>query len=110
MDLYEDGVAYESLVAQDIKKNTAYRVSIRNRDSSGVAKVTVKLTITERTESGKTGFLSGHPKELVPKSFEEITRIKPKVPGLKESSFIQGSKAVMDIFKVSSLVPFIPKS
>lgn len=37
-------------------------------------------------------------------------RVKPRVPGLKESSFIQGSKAVMEAFKVASLNPFIPKS
>lgn len=110
MDSYEDGVAYESLVAQDIARNTRYRILIKNRDGSAAATVTIKLTVTERSESGKTGFFAGHPSEVVPRNFQEVTRVKPKVPGLKESSFIQGSRAVMEAFKVSSLVPFIPKS
>ena len=46
----------------------------------------------------------------MPKSFDEITRTRPKVPGLKEGAFIQGSKKVMDTFKVTSLTPFIPKT
>lgn len=50
--------------------------------------MTIKLTVTERTESGKTGFFAGHPAEVVPRNFEEVTRVKPKVPGLKESTFI----------------------
>jgi hypothetical protein len=36
--------------------------------------------------------------------------VKPKVPGLKEGAFIQGSKKVMETFKVTALTPFIPKS
>jgi len=50
--------------------------------------VTIKVTVTERTESGKTGIFAGHPAEVAPRNFEEVTRVKPKVPGLKESSFI----------------------
>lgn len=110
MDSYEDGVDYESLVALDIKKNTKYTIVLKNREASSIVTATLKITITERSENGKTGFFSGHPAEIVPKNFDEVTRIKPKVPGLKESSFIQGSRAVMDAFKVSSLFPFIPKS
>jgi len=37
-------------------------------------------------------------------------RVKPLIDGLKQSSFIKGSKAVCDIFKFNTLVPFIPKS
>jgi len=47
---------------------------------------------------------------LVPQSFDEVARVKPKVPGVKEGAFIQGSRAVMDTFKVTSLSPFVPKS
>jgi len=48
--------------------------------------------------------------EILPKNFAEVMRVKPKVPGLKESSFIQGSKSVMEAFQVASLHPFVPKS
>lgn len=88
MDSYEDGVDYESLVAQDIRKNTKYTITLKNREAQGILKATLKITITERSEKGKTGFFGGHPAEITPKNFDEITRIKPKVPGLKESSFI----------------------
>lgn len=46
----------------------------------------------------------------MPKNFEEISRTKPKVPGLKEGSFIMGSRKVMETFKVTSLTPFVPAS
>lgn len=62
------------------------------------------MVISEHFENLNSGY------EKVPKNFEEIMRVKPKVPGLKESAFIQGSKAVMEAFKVSSLQPFVPKS
>ena len=53
---------------------------------------------------------SKHMKTLLPQAFSEIVRTKPKIPGLKESSFIQGSRAIMDTFKVTSLQPFQPRS
>jgi hypothetical protein len=61
--------------------------------------------ITEKFDTGSIKY-----KATVPQSFDEVMRAKPKVPGLKESSFIQGSKSVMEAFKVTSLTPFVPKS
>ena len=110
MDSYEEGVDYEALYSDDIHEKMRYKIVLKNRDSSQNAVATIKLTITETSETGKTGWFGGHPNEIAPKTFDEITRIKPKVPGLKESSFIQGSRAVMEAFKVASLLPFIPKS
>ena len=47
---------------------------------------------------------------MLPTDFDEIARTKPKVAGLKESAFIQGSRKVMETFKVTSLTPFVPAS
>jgi hypothetical protein len=70
------------------------------------ARASLKMVITERTASSR----AAGDATILPKSFSEVLRVKPKVPGLKESSFIQGSKAVMQAFKVASLQPFVPKS
>ena len=70
------------------------------------ARASLKMVITERQAGPK----AAGDVEILPKSFSEVLRVKPKVPGLKESSFIQGSKAVMEAFKVASLQPFVPKS
>lgn len=78
---------------------------MKNRDASTPAKAQFKLVITEWVDKSHD-----QGEEKTPKNFEEVMRIKPKVPGLKESSFIQGSKAVMEAFKVASLQPFVPKS
>jgi len=58
----------------------------------------------------QSGWRGGSEAEVLPRSFEEVMRVKPKVPGLKESSFIQGNKSVMEAFKVAELQPFVPKS
>jgi hypothetical protein len=66
----------------------------------------VKLVISEEPEE------DDH-KDWVtrlPESIDEVMRIKPKIPGLKESSFVQGSRAVMNAFKYGDQNPFVPKS
>jgi len=105
-DEWEDGVEYESLLASDLQENTRYRMRLANRDSAMSARASLKMVITERKASSR----AAGDAEILPKSFSEVLRVKPKVPGLKESSFIQGSKAVMQAFKVASLQPFVPKS
>jgi len=65
----------------------------------------LKIVVTEHIGNGKT-----RGREVVPQNFEEVAREKPKVPGVKEGAFIQGSRMVMDTFKVTSLSPFVPKS
>lgn len=67
--------------------------------------MSAKLVITEKFDTSSHRYTA-----TLPKNFDEIKRVKPKVPGVKESSFIQGSKSVMETFKVTSLTPFIPKS
>lgn len=105
-DGWEDGISYESLEASDLKANTLYRVRLGNRDPAEMTTSSLKLVITERFASDKET-----PGAVVlPKSFDEVARVKPKVPGVKEGAFIQGSRMVMDTFKVTSLSPFIPKS
>lgn len=55
-----------------------------NKDASKKAKASLKLVVTEHFESSKDRYET----EIVPKNFDEVMRVKPKVPGLKESSFI----------------------
>ena len=81
-DGWEDGIAYESLISTDIHENTGYRVRLKNRDSSTSAKAQLKLVISEHFDNSNSG------SDNVPRSFEEVMRVKPKVPGLKESAFI----------------------
>jgi len=106
-DNWEDGVEYESLTNAVLKKGTKYRLRLKNRDPSAISMASLKVVITE-FDAKRKGWHSED--EDLPKDIEEVKRLKPKVPGMKESSFIQGSKAVMDTFKVASLEPFIPKS
>lgn len=105
-DDWEDGVTYEALLSTDLHKNTRYRMRLLNRDAAMTARASLKLVVTERYEGSKTS----NDAQILPKSFGEVMRVKPKVPGLKESAFIQGSNAVMQAFKVAALQPFVPKS
>jgi len=105
-DDFEDGIAYEALQVQDVKSNTLYRVRLGNRDPAETTSCHLKVVVTEKTYSQKYKST----RSILPSNFDEIARIKPKVPGIKEGSFIQGSKQVMDTFKVTSLSPFLPKS
>mmetsp|Transcript_21056 Transcript_21056/g.32600 ORF Transcript_21056/g.32600 Transcript_21056/m.32600 type:complete len:357 (+) Transcript_21056:2501-3571(+) len=106
LDDWEEGVAYESLASTDLHAHSKYRVRIRNRDSAAKAKAGVKIVVTEHLEVDD--YRSTH--SNLPHDFSEVVRVKPKVPGLKESSFISGSKMVMETFKVASLQPYVPKS
>ena len=99
-------MAYESLAAGDLKTNSIYRVRLANRDPAQIVRCQVKIVLTEHTSSGKRS----SDRQVLPSSFEEVARIKPKVPGIKEGSFIQGSRKVMDTFKVTALTPFVPAS
>ena len=83
-DSWEDEVAYEALSSSDIRQNIRYRMRLANRDASTRAKASLKLVVTEHFESTR----GRSEVEIVPKSFSEVMRVKPKVPGLKESSFI----------------------
>lgn len=87
-------------------KDGTYAIRIANRDPTDTVRATLKIIITEKT--GNRGRSSGG--QRIPKDFNEIARVKPKVSGLKESSFILGSKKVMETFKVTSLTPFTPKN
>jgi hypothetical protein len=93
------------MASADIRHGVRYRVSLKNRDSAIKVRATMKLLITENTDADQESGSDVHPQD-----FDEIKRAKPKVPGLKESAFIQGSNAVMRTFQVSSLAPFVPKS
>jgi hypothetical protein len=104
-DDWEDGVAFVAMASADIHHGTRYRVTLKNRDSAIKVRATMKLLITENTKANEVTDSNVHPQ-----SFDEIQRVKPKVPGLKESAFIQGSNAVMRTFQVASLAPFVPKS
>jgi hypothetical protein len=50
-DSWENGVAYESLLATDIHQNTRYRVRLMNKDASRPAIAALKLVVTEHFES-----------------------------------------------------------
>lgn len=101
-----DTFAYESLASSDLHEGTRYRLRLTNKDPANAAKAALKVVITEQFEN-PTPASTG---EIIPENFSEVMRVKPKVPGLKESSFIQGSKSVMEAFHVASLLPFVPKS
>jgi len=73
-------------VTDDIQSNEVYRVRLANRDSSGSIKASMKLVITEHY-NGK-GLSRSHESSILPRNFDEVKRVKPKVQGLKESSFI----------------------
>lgn len=94
------------MLATSVRTNTKYRVRLHNKDASNKARASLKLVVTERFESSQYTSEA----EIIPKGFDEVMRVKPKVPGLKESSFIQGNKSVMEAFKVAALQPFVPKS
>ena len=83
-DEFEEGFEYESLVSSDLHSNTQYRVRILNRDSSVKARMGIKISVTEKAESD----FEGHEHEVLPASFSEVVRVKPKIPGMKEASFI----------------------
>ena len=104
-DDWEEGVSFLALASGDLSANKEYRIVIKNRDAAAVVQAKIKIMITENTKD-----LDEVRAHNFPENFDEIKRIKPKVPGLKESSFIQGSNAVMRTFNVASLAPFIPKS
>lgn len=104
-DDWEDGVAFVAMASADLRPGARYRVSLKNRDSAIKVRATMKLLITEDTNA-----LESRGSNLHPNDFDEIKRAKPKVPGLKESAFIQGSNAVMRTFNVATLAPFVPKS
>jgi hypothetical protein len=104
-DDWEEGVSFLALASGDLKGNKNYRIVVKNRDAASLVTAKIKIMITENTKD-----LDEVRAHNFPESFDEIKRIKPKVPGLKESSFIQGSNAVMRTFNVASLAPFIPKS
>lgn len=105
-DDWEDGVAYEALSTSDISTGALNRIRLANRDPATSVRATLKLVISERGASGRLP----SDRQLLPKNFEEVARFKPKVPGVKEGAFIQGSRKVMETFKVTALSPFVPKS
>ena len=105
-DDWEEGVGYESLLSTDLHEGTRYRVRLLNRDPSMPAEAALKVIITEKPPR----IDQRAEREHLPKSFDEVMRVKPKISGLKESAFIQGSKSVMKAFQVASLTPFVPKS
>jgi hypothetical protein len=104
-DDWEDGVAFLALASADIHGGVKYRITLKNRDPSIKVSAAMKIVITEDTTAFEDSERNIHPED-----FDEIKRAKPKVPGVKESAFIQGSNAVMRTFQVASLTPFIPKS
>lgn len=106
-DDWEEGVSYESLVASGLQTNRLQRIRVANRDPAGQVRAQLKVVLTERFSASRGRSNGG---ERLPASFEEVSRTKPKVPGLKEGSFIQGSRKVMETFKVTSLTPFLPAS
>lgn len=77
-------MTYEALEVDGLKSNTTYRVRLANRDPAELVTCTLKVVVTEHAESEAIR----HPQEVVPLSFDEVARVKPKVPGVKEGSFI----------------------
>jgi hypothetical protein len=107
-DEKDEATSFFALKDIESKPNVNYNLVLRNRDDSLSSEdISFKVIFTEKAwESVHRG--SGG--NILPRDFDEVTRIKPKVPGLKESSFIQGTKYVMEAFSVASLTPFVPKS
>ena len=105
IDDEEEGVSYKSLVGNDDGRQE--KMILRNTDTSSTVKgATLKIIFTEKQYIGS----ASSSRQDLPGSFEEIMRTKPKVMGQKESSFIQGSATVLDMFDYHELEPFKPKS
>jgi hypothetical protein len=107
-DEKDDTTSFFALKDVESKPNTKYNLVLRNRDDSIESEdIQFKVIFTEKGWEGK---ISGSGGNYLPVNINEVMRVKPKVPGLKESSFIQGTKYVMEAFSVASLTPFVPAS
>lgn len=111
IDDEEEGVSYKSLIGDD--KGQRMKMILMNTDKAkSVKDATLKIIFTEDTYIARTPALA-NPSSFrndLPGSFDEILRTKAKVMGAKESGFIQGSQAIMEMFRVAQLEPFVPKS
>ena len=101
------GGDYEDFISKDSLKNTYYRVAIRNLDfkQKKSVKFTLRIDIQEKVFIPNQSF-----KENLPKSIDEIQRVKIKPEGLKESEFIAGTKYMVSWMNENALNPFIPKT
>jgi hypothetical protein len=52
----------------------------------------------------------GNDKEILPKSIDEIKRLKLKSEGMKESEFIIGTRFMLNWIDKNELFPFLKKS
>lgn len=64
----------------DVKTGVKYRLRLKNRDPSDHAETSFKLVITEYDSKRKS---SRGGDEILPKSMDEVKRVKPAIPGMK---------------------------
>jgi len=69
----------------DVKTGIKYRLRLKNRDPSDHAETSFKLTITEYDPKRKS-LRNGD--EILPRSIDEVKRVKPALPGMKQTSFL----------------------
>jgi hypothetical protein len=69
----------------DVKTGVKYRLRLKNRDPSDHAETSFKLVITEYDAKRKSS-RSGD--EVLPRSIDEIKRVKPALPGMKQTAFL----------------------
>lgn len=69
----------------EVKTGVKYRLRLKNRDPSDHAETSFKLVITEydpKRKSSRSG------EEILPKSIDEVKRVKPALPGMKQTAFL----------------------
>lgn len=103
-DQQEDSVSYAAArVESNSNQGRKASIKLRNLDKSReVRDASIKIIITEENLQGSFAQRG----QNLPNNIDQVARTKPKIPGLKEASFIQGSRRVMETFKVASLTPF----
>ena len=69
----------------DVKTGVKYRLRLKNRDPSDHAETSFKLVITEYDPKRKS---SRGGDEILPKSIDEVKRVKPALPGMKQTAFL----------------------
>ena len=69
----------------EVKTGVKYRLRLKNRDPSDHAETSFKLVITEYDHKRKS---SRSGEEILPKSIDEVKRVKPALPGMKQTAFL----------------------
>lgn len=101
--------AEEVLQAAQLTSNTMYRIVILNTGQEDSVTFDLRIEIIENPQYSLS---KNDPKNRVtlPKSIQEIERVKIKSEGVKDSEFIIGNRFMMKWMAEDTLYPFLRKS